>query len=305
MEKISIIIPVYNSSKNLKRCIESILNQTYPSIELIIVDDGSNDGSDQICDEYDEKYENVKVFHKKNGGVSMARNTGLEHSSGKYIGFVDSDDFVDAKMYEILVNAIGESDLAMCGFYKNGIACAGVSSRRSVRKEDAISCVIGDGKFKGFLWNKLFRRSVINENRMEFNPNIAVCEDLLFCVQYIDKIRDAILLPDVLYHYEEDDDGSLSRGGFTSRKMTIIDSYNQISCIEIIRHNKKIQNEVHWRKIKHCLSLWNLLRMDSLENRNRYLPVIKKEIKKADFSFLGAGNCEVKYKLIFILLKIF
>lgn len=305
MYEISVILPVYNRSKQLRRCIESILNQTYPSIELIIVDDGSNDGSEKICDEYDKKYENVKVVHKSNGGVSSARNVGLENASGSYIGFVDSDDFIEAEMYRTLISAIGNSDLVMCGYYKNGNACSGVSSKCTVGKEEAISSVIGNGKFKGFLWNKLFRKSIIVENKLSFSPDIYVCEDLLFCVQYIDKINNALLLPEVLYHYEDNVDGSLSNGGFTSKKMTIIDSYNQIACVETIKHSQKTYDEIMWRKIRHCISLWYALRKREREEKRRYLPVLKREIKNGSFQFVLAEGYGVKYKLMFLLIKIF
>ena len=97
---ISVIIPVYNVEKYLRRCVESVLNQTYVNLEIILVDDGSLDKSKSICDEFAQKYERVKVIHKKNGGLSSARNAGIELATGEYIGFVDSDDDVDPCMYE-------------------------------------------------------------------------------------------------------------------------------------------------------------------------------------------------------------
>ena len=305
MYEISVILPVYNRIKNLRRCIESVLNQTYSSIELIIVDDGSNDGSEKICDEYNKNYANVKVIHKSNGGVSSARNIGLENASGSYIGFVDSDDFIEANMYEIMASAIVNSDLVMCGFYKNGSVYSGVSSKCLVGKEKAISNVIENGKFKGYLWNKLFKKSIIVRNRLSFAHDIYTCEDLLFCIQYIDKMNNALLLPDVLYHYENNGNDSLSNGKFTSKKMTIIDSYNKISHIDIVKNNKKIYDEIMWRKTKHCLSLWNSLRKGNREDKKNYLPILKKEIKNGDFQFILAEGYAVKYKLMFLLLKIF
>lgn len=114
--RISVIIPVYNAEKYLERCIESILVQTYTDWEIILVDDGSNDGSSRICDEYAMNYDNIVAFHQSNGGVSVARNTGLQHSSGNYICFVDCDDWISSCMFEYLMKAIieDESDMAMC-----------------------------------------------------------------------------------------------------------------------------------------------------------------------------------------------
>ena len=103
---ISIIVPIYNVEKQLSECIESILNQTFMNFELILVDDGSPDKCGEICDEYEKKDKRIKVIHKKNGGLSDARNAGLDIAKGKYIGFVDSDDIIHPEMYERMYNCI-------------------------------------------------------------------------------------------------------------------------------------------------------------------------------------------------------
>ena len=104
--KISVIIPVYNVEQYLEKCLDSILNQTYKNIEIILVNDGSIDKSGLICDEYSRKYNNIKVFHKENGGVSSARNLGIDNATGQYLAFIDPDDYIDVNMYEILVEKI-------------------------------------------------------------------------------------------------------------------------------------------------------------------------------------------------------
>ena len=106
MGKVSIIVPIYNVEKYLSKCIESILSQTYKNIEIILVDDGSPDNSPQICDEYAKKDDRIIVIHKANGGVSSARNAGIDIATGKYIGFVDPDDYIENNMYELMVNKI-------------------------------------------------------------------------------------------------------------------------------------------------------------------------------------------------------
>ena len=120
MPKISIIVPVYNVEEYIHRCIDSILAQTFTDFELILVNDGSHDQCGKICDEYAENDSRIKVIHKKNGGLSDARNAGLEIAQGEYIGFVDSDDYIEHDMYEKLIEACKEynSKLAMCGRYK-------------------------------------------------------------------------------------------------------------------------------------------------------------------------------------------
>lgn len=118
MVKISIIVPVYNVEKYLENCIESILNQTFKDFELIFVDDGSTDNSGKICDIYEKKDSRIKVIHKNNEGLSSARNTGLDIACGKYVGFVDSDDSIHPKMYEVLYNLIEKykSDISCCNY---------------------------------------------------------------------------------------------------------------------------------------------------------------------------------------------
>ena len=113
---ISVIIPVYKVERYLPRCIDSILSQTYKNIELLLIDDGSPDSSGDICDEYAEKDPRVRMFHKENGGVSSARNLGLDEAKGDYIGFVDSDDYIAPGMYEKLVELIEDNnaDIAVC-----------------------------------------------------------------------------------------------------------------------------------------------------------------------------------------------
>lgn len=122
---ISVIIPVYNAEKYLRRCIDSVLSQTFTDFELLLIDDGSKDKSGAICDEYAAKDSRVRVFHKENGGVSSARNMGLDNACGNYIAFVDADDWIDGNMYYEMFAAINESksDIVCCDYlyeYENG-----------------------------------------------------------------------------------------------------------------------------------------------------------------------------------------
>lgn len=120
MKKISIVVPIYNVEKYVKKCIESLIKQTYKNIEIILVDDGSTDNSVGIIDEYANKDPRVVAIHQENKGVSAARNAGLKVARGEYIGFVDPDDYVDCQMYEVMVNKLqtGFADLAVCGYLK-------------------------------------------------------------------------------------------------------------------------------------------------------------------------------------------
>ena len=124
-EKISVIVPVYNVEQYLERCVESIINQTYKNLEIILVDDGSTDNSGKLCDELAKKDNRIKVIHKENGGLSDARNRGIEEAAANIVGFIDSDDYIDKDMYEVLFENLKKTgaNLSMCGHYDvfNGI----------------------------------------------------------------------------------------------------------------------------------------------------------------------------------------
>ena len=111
---ISVIVPVYNVERYLRQCLDSLINQTYNELEVIMVDDGSKDSSGKICDEYSEKYDNFKVVHKENAGLGMARNTGFEHIKGEYVTFVDSDDYLEPDCIATLYNELRNKDVDMC-----------------------------------------------------------------------------------------------------------------------------------------------------------------------------------------------
>ena len=120
MDTISVIVPVYKVEPYLKQCVDSIINQTYKNLEIILVDDGSTDNCGKICDEYASKDNRIKVLHIENGGPAVARNAGLDIATGKYIGYVDSDDYIEPDMYETLYNAMIKTNagLVVCNWYR-------------------------------------------------------------------------------------------------------------------------------------------------------------------------------------------
>lgn len=170
--EISVIVPVYKVEQYLPRCIQSILRQTYKNIEAILVDDGSPDGCGAICDEYAKEDSRVQVLHKPNGGLSSARNAGIEQARGHYIAFVDSDDWIDADMLEILYNAVKKYDaqIAECSFrsiYPNCIreetACTAACIEGT--NLDALEGILDWNHFKSVAWNKLYARETIGDIR--------------------------------------------------------------------------------------------------------------------------------------------
>ncbi len=206
---LSIIVPVYNAEKFLSPCVESILAQTYPHLEIILVDDGSTDASAKICEEYAKKDTHVRVIHQPNGGVSAARNTGLQAASGEYIGFVDADDAVCPTMYRALLEAIEntQSDLACCNYVTKqrhtplSVPRPAQTGVQVYTDKTALFCLLATSKqFSGTVWNKLYRKRALRSAR--FNPRLGRAEDTQWLLQVLQGMHRAVCIPDYLYlHY--------------------------------------------------------------------------------------------------------
>ena len=198
---ISIIIPIYNTEKYLNRCIETVVNQTYSNLEIILINDGSTDNSKEICEEWCKKDNRIIFINKDNTGVSDTRNKGLEIAKGEYISFIDSDDYIELNFYEKLLKCImsEKTDIVMCGYnriYENKIEKHLYSYPN---KLDKYSFLMKPMIIEGFIWNKLFKKDIIANLR--FYSDIAMTEDKLFLFEYLDKINNISILNEPLYNY--------------------------------------------------------------------------------------------------------
>lgn len=196
---ISIIVPVYNVEKYLDKCVESIIRQTYENLEIILVDDDSPDNCPRMCDLWAQKDSRIKVLHIENKGVANARNTALKIAHGDYIGFVDSDDYIEKDMYEHLYNLIraNNADIAVCDYQINDDD-RGEATEKLLSKLDALKIVVtGDYKF-GVLWNKLYKKEMLQNIEM---PDLVCSEDLVFNY-YAFKNANTVAQSNLkLYHY--------------------------------------------------------------------------------------------------------
>ena len=214
---VSIIVPVYNSEHWLDRCVKSILGQTYHNIKIILIDDGSQDGSAALCDEYAAEYEKVNVIHQQNLGAGSARNAGLQYADGEYICFVDSDDWIEPVLVERLVSGIADADVSICGYSISDDSETGSDSKGAVSCDrlDVLKRMLMPGypseeACYGYLWNKLFKKSIIEKYDITFNNSYIMWEDMLFCCRYMAHIENGIYCCDKLYHYNIDNETSLS-----------------------------------------------------------------------------------------------
>lgn len=219
-EMVSIIIPVYQAEKYLTNCVESILNQTYKNFEIILVDDGSDDGSETICDNYSRKYNHIFSIHQRNKGVSSARNLGLDHARGEYILFVDSDDYIEDNYLENAFTAfrMNNIDMYLCGY-------------QDVRKDGRIKekkyyPLVNDSIWKcnrmGNIMMKLFRscilhaigtkiyrRAIIEKYRVRFKEKWQYYEDIYFCLSYLAHCDRIYIEKKIMYYYRRDVENSL------------------------------------------------------------------------------------------------
>jgi glycosyltransferase involved in cell wall biosynthesis len=204
---ISIIVPVYQVEKYLEKCINSIIAQTYKNLEIILVDDGSTDNCPAICNRFQSEDSRIKVIHQENGGLSHARNVGLEHATGDFIGFVDSDDWIEPNMYEILMSVLQESetDIAVCNRQVEYDDSKPIQiNLKSPEKmlyspEDALRKIFNGGSFIFFyVWNKLYKRNVLANIKF---PNGKFHEDILWTTQVLGNAKGIISVDYPLYHY--------------------------------------------------------------------------------------------------------
>lgn len=214
--KISVIVPIYNMERFLNRCLDSIINQTYRNLEIILINDGSTDTSGDICDIYAWKDIRIKVIHQPNAGVSSARNAGIGIAKGDYISFIDPDDWIENNMYEILVKHIQEDSVDIIRFNAerkgdiiNTLPFKNKYSGKEFESEIQLA-FIGAIKFGGMfilgvLWLHIFRREVVEKNNIRFNNKLHRCEDRLFTLSVILNSENILFIDDILYHYEVND----------------------------------------------------------------------------------------------------
>lgn len=242
--KISVIVPIYKTEQYLSRCLDSICRQTYSNLEILLIDDGSPDNSGRICDEYAAKDRRISVLHKENIGVSAARNDGLELATGDYITFVDSDDYIAPKMYEILADQMEteNADISICGYLQesnSGVFHINWKGKDIIclNQKEQIQCLLLNKYYTCSCCDKMFRKSVIGNTR--FNANIHHYEDYLFLYEVMKKSQKVVFNPEGLYYYCNNQ-RSTARSPFTSRTMEIVDVCEKVMR-DVIAHYPQIK----------------------------------------------------------------
>ena len=230
--QVSIIVPVYNKEKYLPPCIDSILSQSFTCFELLLIDDGSIDSSCNICDSYVAKDVRVRVFHKKNGGVSSARNFGLNHARGEWIWFIDADDYLENNYLSIIMSyACQLPDILFFGnrtFMNTGISVSHIPDsficHGAITIQKAICYLKNNNQhyeYFGYTWNKIFKRSIIKQFKIRFIESLSIREDELFTMEYCKHISTLKVVDEALYDYRIVTNGLTARTNSSSEYIVL------------------------------------------------------------------------------------
>ncbi len=301
---VSIIVPIYNAEKYLDECLKSIINQSYGNIEMILIDDGSSDKSPQICDNYAKKDKRIKVIHKKNGGVSSARNDGICNAVGEFVIFVDSDDTIDKDSVEKLLRNIGDCDILISNLNIDGspMTC-NIHSKVLDKFEkknfiDSALYVI-DGYNKNVAYNpgKMVKLSLINDNNVRYNTKMKYGEDTLFFLTLFSKTDKIFYLNDHFYNYRIVDDSASHRvDSFFFDKLILF--YNNIMASGLVSRESlylNIVDETH----KNCLR--HFFRESAMYES--YCNYIKKDIVQEALKNVKYGRLKLSRRITVFLLR--
>lgn len=291
---ISVVIPVYKVENYIEDCLNSVINQTYKKLEIILVDDGSPDKCGEICSQYKELDNRIKVIHKKNGGLSDARNKGIELATGKYIMFIDSDDFVEMKIIEKLYNVMVENDLDIvcCNNYyyhnENSKKVANfVTNNFSFTKDEAFKRLVDDKEIKSVAWGKLFKKEYFNNVRFPFGK---LFEDISTTYKVFDLATKFFYISEPLYYYRIEGI-SIIRSEFTIKKLDELEAYSDLMNY-LNKHYPKLMNKALSNYVRMNMGLYNSMILSSNYD-NKVRIELQENIKKNIFHFLKSD-----YKIV-------
>lgn len=302
---VSLIVPVYNVEKYLPKCIESMINQSYKNIEILLINDDSKDNSGIICDEFAKSDSRVRVIHKRNEGVSIARNTGLKIAKGKYIGFIDSDDYISYNMIEILLNNMKKynAEISICGYriFDDNIGTIKVSDNEKITKllsrEKVLNLIFKTNKINGFLWNKLFSAKIIRE--MLLKEDMELCEDLLFTCQLLQKSEKICYTSKSLYNYRKNLNSitsNVSNLFYLDGKCKYTVAYEEI---ETLFKDNNILTTIQLRHIRTIVESYYLVIKNKYRNRNVHLYTFK-FLRLNFLRYILNPQVSIKHKIIYL-----
>lgn len=315
-ELISVIVPIYNTEKYLRKCIESIIYQTYRNLEIILIDDGSTDDSGKICDEYAQKDSRIVVVHKKNQGLSAARNDGIDIAHGMFLGFVDGDDCIEETMYEKLYSYMIENncDIVECEvnfiyedhsrLYEKGenYILSGKETLEVQLKINQFNCLP-----RNVVWSRLHRTSYWKDNHF---PVGKVHEDYMLTCKELYNSKRVGFVNEGLYNYTADNLNSITHAKFSKRDLFLEEQYYQRTIFFLENHEDHLRKLAEVKYYRMLLSLYYKCRSSGMEEEHMYSKLIRKNIFKIIKSSVNksekirASLLAINPKLYWILIKV-
>lgn len=275
MMKISVIVPVYNSEAYLSKCLECIIAQTYKDLQIILVDDGSLDRSGAICDEYALADQRIHVIHKVNGGVSSARNVGLTAAAGEWIGFVDSDDWIEPDMFECLVeNAMRhDADVAVCALWEElpqRVIPCGSNKKAVLNTKEALELLLRDDVMNNYLWNKLWRRGLFEHITFPEGRNF---EDVAVVYKLFEQCSRIVCLPEKKYHYRQHQGSVLDDRSLKSKVDFYLASRQRME--ELSTRWTQFDELLKASCVSSAIGIWASYYFNGRNERKKYLSILK------------------------------
>ena len=296
---VTVIIPMYNSEKYLRECLDSVIGQTYRNIEIIIINDGSTDNSLEISNSYREKDNRIQVYSNKNHGVSYTRNFGIEKAGGEYIAFIDSDDIIASDYIETMIYTMLKTgaDCCMAGmqsFFKeySGVLKTGQYDVKILSNLEMKRCIY-ELTGGGFITNKLYRKRIILENKLKLIENIHVCEDLLFNWKYFDFCEKVVYIEQPRYFYRIYASSSYNNI-FNAKWYTVIDAYKLILQDDSLKTDAIIRRNVIYSYI--MILIEAEYRLKKSNSNNLVLEMKIKEEREKYNSYISSFSVKQKIK---------
>lgn len=307
MEKVSFILPAYNAEMTIGKCLDSIIQQTYKNIEVVVINDGSSDRTEEICRSYVKTDIRIRLYNQKNSGVSNARNKGISVATGTYLQFVDADDYIEPTMTEMFVEKAKENrdaQLIICGCTsdKEGIQTViPTSAKQNMETLELLRALMEPDSVRGYLFNKLFYKKIIDEINLRMETDIHVCEDLIFCLEYASQVKKAVYIEKPLYHYVYRED-SVTHKKFSPKRFSVIDAFEQIKKISEKYQDKKLENKIEAHYLVVVLQLWVMLQRNHYSYKSEEMVKVMKNMKKRKLCLWGT-NWDFKYKITCVPVK--
>ncbi len=297
-DTVSIIIPVYNMEKYVEKTILSILNQSYSSFEVIIIDDGSTDDSYSICKKYADEDQRIKLYSQANSGVSAARNAGIKYANGKYLIFVDSDDELLENSIQSRIATLSNAELIITDFYdyyedSDSLICEREINNTTLKSKQMIKELIFPRKFgyQGYLWNKLFLTQIIKKNRIFFDETIHYNEDRLFIYMYLKKCKHVQIINEKTYKYVHHINSKMwdaEHEVFDDKILTELDAFEIIK-----KDNVNPKNDIYYLC---CFDIY--MAVHKILKKNIVEENIKRElntISKNNYNSFLFGICSISF----------